>query len=89
MTRLVDAVQTLEVEADIAPSRRLVKISCERCTVYVAEVAWGSQYYTWCDGAWARTVECYANAQEAIQAGLQRAVSPAKWQPREQKPGQI
>ncbi len=73
MTRLVEAVQALGVEADFAPSRRLVKIKGERRTVYVAEVAWGSEYYTWCDGTEARTVELYATAREAIQAGLRRA----------------
>ncbi len=73
MTRLVEAVQTLGLEADIAPSLRLVKIRGERCAVYIAEVAWGSQYYTWCDGVWARGVELYTNAQAAIQSGLRRA----------------
>lgn len=86
MTRLLEAVQTFGLEADIAPSGRLVKIRGERCAVFVAEDAWGSQYYTWCDGAWARTVELYASAQEAIQAGLRRAVNSAKEEPWEQKP---
>lgn len=75
MNRLVEMVQTLGLDAEIAPSGRLVKIKGNRCAVYVAEVAWGSQYYTWCDDCDAQTVELYATAQDAIQAGLRRASS--------------
>ncbi len=76
MTRLLEAVQTLGLAAEMASSGRLVKIRGAMCTVYVADVAWGSEYYTWCDGAEARTVELYTTAHEAIAAGLRRAETP-------------
>lgn len=41
--------------------------------VYVAESAWGTGYYTWCEDPEERAVEFYLDPTEAIQAGLDRA----------------
>jgi hypothetical protein len=73
MTRLVDALQALGLHGEIILSGRWVKLVGERCSVYVAEAAWGAGYFTWCDDPQARTVEFYRDPVEAIQAGLRRA----------------
>jgi hypothetical protein len=73
MTRLLDALRTLGLEGEVALAGRWVKLRGERRTVYVAEAAWGSGYYTWCDDPEERAIELYRNPTEAIEAGLRRA----------------
>jgi hypothetical protein len=75
MPRLLEVLRMLGLDADIASSGRLAKIKGQKCAIYVAEAAWGSQYYTWCDDEETRTVELYRTAHEAIEAGLRRAGS--------------
>lgn len=73
MTRLVDALHALGLEGEVSLSDRWAKLQGERCWFYVAEGAWGSGYYTWCDDPQARSIEFYLDPVEAIQAGLRRA----------------
>ena len=73
MTRLVDVVQELGLEAEVSPFGRWVRFRGEQGLVYVAQAGFGQGYYTWCDTPHGRAVEPYLDPQEAIQAGLQRA----------------
>ena len=76
MTSLVEALQALGVQGEIMLSGRWVKIRGERCSVYIAEITWNELYCMWCDDPQARRAEFYADATEAIYAGLRRAGSP-------------
>ena len=78
MTRLVDALRTLGLEGKIELNGRWVIFQGERSRVYVVEGRQGSSYLTWCEDPRARTVEWYADAVEAIQAGLRRAAQLPK-----------
>lgn len=73
MTRLTEALRALGLDGEISLSGRWLKLRGERCSVYVAEVAWAAGYYTWCDDRGARAVEHYLDPTEAIRAGLKRA----------------
>jgi len=73
MTPLLEALQALNLEGDLALSGRWVTLQGECSTVYVLAMPWGAPYYTWCDAPQARAVEVYWDAVEAIQAGLRRA----------------
>jgi len=73
MTRLVDVLQALDLDAELDPSGHLATLQGERCSVYVYEAAWCGGYYTWCDDPAERTVEAYSDPAEAVQAGLRRA----------------
>lgn len=81
MTRLVDALHALGLTAELSPSGRWASFQGERCTVYVAEAARGTAYFTWCDAPPARSVEAYDDAVGAIQAGLRRAATDDHAQP--------
>jgi hypothetical protein len=73
MTRLVDALQALDLGGEIELAGHLVKVPGPRCAVYVLELAWGAGYYTWCDHPQARTIQVYQDPVAAIEAGLRRA----------------
>ena len=73
MTRLTEALVALGLEGEIALSGRWVKLQGARFPVYIAETAWSTGYYTWCDDSEERRVEFYLDPTEAIQAGLRRA----------------
>ncbi len=73
MTRLVEALRSLELDGEIALGGRWVKLQGAHCPVYVVEAAWGAGYYTWCDDPEERAVQFYAGPAEAVQAGLRRA----------------
>ena len=73
MSRLVEALQALGVEGDVALSGRWVTIAGERCRVQVVEASWGTGYYGWCDDPAERTVRRYPDAATAIRDGLRRA----------------
>ena len=73
MTRLIEALEPLGLDGEIALGGRWVKIQGERCAVYVVEAAWGAGYYTWCDDPEERAVQFYADPAAAILAGLRRA----------------
>ena len=73
MTRLVEALNALGLQGEIALSGRWIRLEGECCPVYVIEEAWGTGYYTWCDDPRARTVEFYRDPATAIQVGLRRA----------------
>jgi hypothetical protein len=73
MTRLVAAAQDLGLTADVALGGRWIAIHGDRATVYAIEAAWGVGFFVWCDVPGARGVERYADATEAIEAGLRRA----------------
>ncbi len=78
MTRLVDALHSLGLQGEVELRGRWVRLTGERCTVYVIEGGWSTGYFTWCDDPQARTVEHYFDPVEAIQAGLRRAAKPAQ-----------
>ena len=73
MTRLVEALLALGVQGEIMLSGRWVKVRGERCSAYIAEVAWNDLYCTWCDDPQARPAAFYSDPIEAIQAGMRRA----------------
>lgn len=73
MTRLREVLSDLGLEAKTELSGRWVRLEGHRCAVYVAEVASGTRYYTWCEYPEEPTVEVYLDPREAILAGLQRA----------------
>jgi len=75
MTRLVEAVHALGLDAEADLGGHWVRLQGERALVYVVEAAQGS-YYTWCDGPGERTVQFYGGPAEAIRAGLGRATGP-------------
>ncbi len=75
VTQLLRALETLELEGEIALSGRWVKLRGERCSVYVVESADESAYYTWCGCPEDRVVESYRDPIEAIRVGLRRAGS--------------
>ena len=72
VTTLVDAVRSLDLDAEIILAGRWVRFQGEACPVYVIEAATGG-YYTWCDDDRERAVEFYRDPTVAIQTGLQRA----------------
>jgi len=74
MTHLVEALHDLGLEGEQSLDGQWVKLEGERCAVYVVEAAWGASYYTWCDDPEERSVQCYRKPQEAIEAGLRRAM---------------
>ncbi|MDP9374475.1 MAG: hypothetical protein M3Q65_18900 [Chloroflexota bacterium] len=78
MTRLVEALRTQELAADISLGGRWAELRGERGTVYVVETALGDGYFTWCDDPAARAVEFYRDPVEAIRAGLRRAAAPVQ-----------
>ena len=63
MTRVVGSMTDSEAS----------RLRGERGTVYVAEAAFGSGYYSWCDTPQQRTAQPYLDPAEAIQAALHRA----------------
>ena len=73
MTRLVEAVRSLGLEAEVDLAGHWARLRGERYRVYVVEAAPGC-YYTWCDGSGERVVQFYADPIEAVRAGLGRAV---------------
>src|SRR5436853_2981894 len=75
-TRLIEALQALDLEGEVSLAGRWVKLQGARCAVYVVEAAWGTQYYTWCDDPAQSAVESYRDPVAAIQAGLRRAAGP-------------
>jgi hypothetical protein len=86
MTRLVAAAQDLGLTADVALGGRWIAIHGDRATVYAIEAAWGEGFFVWCDVPGASAVERYADAIEAIQAGLRRARHPPDRPPRDAPP---
>ncbi len=72
MTRLVEAVRALGLDAEIDLDGHWVRLHGERYLVYMVEAAQGS-YYTWCDGPGERAIQFYLDPAEAIYAGLGRA----------------
>ena len=76
MTQLVLALQALGAHGEIALAGRWVALHGPRCMVYVAEMSWGSAYWTWCDHPTERAVEVYDDPAAAIRAGLRRAARP-------------
>ena len=73
MTQLVEALQSLGLQGEIAPSGRWVKLQGDLCLVYVVQAVSGAAYYTWCEDPRERAVEFYQDPFAAIQAGLKRA----------------
>ncbi len=74
MTRLVEALHSLGLDARVGPSGRWVEIQGERGRIYVAAAPRETEFYTWCDDPAERTVEHYPDPVEAIRAGLRRTV---------------
>lgn len=73
MSRLVNALQSLGLQATVEMGGRWVMLQGERCCVYVVQGASNSGFYTWCDAADARSVQFFRDPIEAIEAGLHRA----------------
>ena len=73
MTRLTEALESLELTAETSLAGRWIKLQGDRCAVYVAEAPWARGFYSWCDDPLNRAVEHYADPIEAISAGLARA----------------
>jgi hypothetical protein len=73
MTQLVTAMRGLGLDGEVALAGRWITIRGERGLVHVLEIPWRGGFSTWCDLAGARTVERYADATDAIRAGLRRA----------------
>jgi len=70
---LVDTIDLLGLDADLAMEGRWVRIGGERCSVYVVELARGRGYFTWCDDPVERAVEFHEESLEANLSGLRRA----------------
>ena len=77
MTRLVSTLRRLGLTAEIALDGRWIAIRGDRATVYVIESTWGESFFVWCGSPGECAVERYADATEAIQAGLRRARFPS------------
>jgi hypothetical protein len=74
ITGLTEALEALGLEGEeVALSGRWIELRGERFPVYVAEVAFGAGYYTWCGGPDERRVEFHLDPTEAIRSGLRRA----------------
>ncbi len=76
MSRLVNALQSLGLQATVELGGRWVMLHGERCRVYVVQGPRSDGFYTWCDAADARSVKFFRDPIEAIQAGLHRAAQP-------------
>jgi hypothetical protein len=73
MTRLVEALQALGLEAEVSLAGRWVTIQGGRCRLHVLETPAGDGYYIWCDAPGDRAVQFYPDPDEAIREGLRRA----------------
>ena len=73
MTRLVEALDSLGLAAEVELNGRWIRITGDRGTVFVTSSAWGDSYYTWCDIPDQRTVQRFSDPVEAIRVGLRRA----------------
>ena len=71
--RIRDALQELQLDAEMSMKGRWARIQKERCSVYVVEMTRHRGFLTWCDNPDERVVEFHENALDAIQSGLQRA----------------
>ena len=71
--RLLDALQELQLDAEMAMDDRWVRIQGERCSVYVVEMARHRGFFTWCDDPDERAIEFHEDAFGAIRSGLRRA----------------
>jgi len=80
MTRLVEALEGLDLEGEVSLSGRWVKLRGERCPAYIVEVARGTQYYTWCDAPGSCSIELYHDATAAIRAALRNAAASPEQQ---------
>lgn len=73
MTRLAEALDALNLRAELELSGRWARISGERCAVFVVEAPGDNQFYTWCALPDLRAVERYDDPIVAIRQGLWRA----------------
>lgn len=71
--RLVDALQELRLDAEIAMEGRWARIQGERCFLYVVEMSRHRGFFTWCDDPEERAVEFHSDPVDAITSGLRRA----------------
>ncbi len=72
VTLLLEALQTLGVDGDLALAGRWATLQGTRCTVFVAQ-AGVSGYLTWCGAPCDGAVEFYLTPIQAIEAALRRA----------------
>jgi hypothetical protein len=70
---LAQCLRTSAWRGEVSPLGRWARLQGEQGTVYVAEAAFGSGYYSWCDTPQQRTAQPYLDPAEAIQAALHRA----------------
>lgn len=73
MTQLIDTLAALGLSGEISNQGRWVRLSGERCPVYVVETSWGGGYFTWCGLPCGNVVEFHRHPDAAIWAGLARA----------------
>jgi hypothetical protein len=78
VTPLVEALQMLHLDGEIALGGHWITLRRDGHAVYVVEAAWGGGYYTWCDDPRERSVESYPDPVTAIRAGLRRATRAAQ-----------
>ncbi len=71
--RLVDALEELRLDAEIAMECRWARIRGERCFLYVVEMSRHRGFFTWCDDPGERAIEFHESALDAIRSGLRRA----------------
>jgi hypothetical protein len=71
--RLVDALDELELDAELVMEGRWARIRGERCPVYVIEMSRHRGFFTWCDDPDERSLEYHADPLEAVRSGLRRA----------------
>lgn len=70
---LVDTLNQMGLDAEVAMDGKWVQIQGERCSVYVVELSRRRGFFTWCDAPDERTVEYHSDPVDAITSGLRRA----------------
>jgi len=70
---LVDTLNQMGLDAEVAMDGKWVRIQGERCSVYVVELSRRQGFFTWCDAPDERTVEYHREPVDAITSGLRRA----------------
>ncbi len=78
MSRLVNALQSLELDATVELGGRWITLEGEGCRVYVVQGTADDGFYTWCDAPGVRSVEFFRDPVQAIVTGLQRGAQQGR-----------
>ncbi len=73
VTLLLEALQTLGRDDEVALAGRWLEIPGVRCAVFVVEARLGGGFYAWCGAPCDRTVQFHHDPIRAIELGLRRA----------------